>query len=72
MLHIIINRSAELIVDTMNFYFETKTLSEINDTSFISLYADEAENLSKKNVFNVCNIFFLWHQRATYLIPGYC
>ena len=34
----IINTSTELIVDVMNFYFETKSLTEINDARFISFY----------------------------------
>ena len=39
------------MVDAMNFYFESKSLAEINESNFITLYADEAENSSHKECF---------------------
>ena len=39
------------MVDAMNFYFESKSLAEINESNFITLYADEAENSSHKKCF---------------------
>ena len=39
----IINTSAESIADVLNFYFETKTLTEINVASFILFYAGKTE-----------------------------
>ena len=39
------------MVDPMNFYFESKNLAEINESNFITLYADEAENSSNKECF---------------------
>ena len=39
------------MVDAINFYFESKSLAEINESNFITLYADEAENSSRKECF---------------------
>ena len=41
------------MVDAMNFYFESKSLAEINESNFITLYADEAENSSHKECFAI-------------------
>ena len=38
------------MVGAMNFYFESKSLAEINESIFITLYAD-AENSSHKECF---------------------
>ena len=45
------NTAAESMVDAMNFYFESKSLTEINESNFITLYADKAENASHKECF---------------------
>ena len=45
------NNAAESMAGTMNFYFETKSLGEINESNFITLYADVAENSSHKECF---------------------
>ena len=45
------NTAAESMIDAMNFYFESKSLAEINKSNFITLYADEAENSSHKGCF---------------------
>ena len=45
------NTTAESMVDVMNFYFESKSLAEINESNFLRLYADEAENSSHKECF---------------------
>ena len=45
------NTAAESMADAMNFYFESKNLAEINESNFITLYADEAENPSHKECF---------------------
>ena len=37
------------MVDAMNF--KSKSLAEINESNFITLYADEAEYLSHKDCF---------------------
>ena len=39
------------MVGAMNFYFQSKSLAEINESIFITLYADEAENSSHKECF---------------------
>ena len=41
------------MVDAVNFYFESKSLAEINESNFLRLYADEAENSSHKECFAV-------------------
>ena len=45
------NTAAESMVDAINFYFESRSLAEINESNFITLYADEAENSSDKECF---------------------
>ena len=45
------NTTAKSMVDAMNFYFKSKSLTEINKCKFITLYADEAENSSHKECF---------------------
>ena len=45
------NTAAESMVDAMNFYSESKSLTEINESNFITLYADKAENASHKECF---------------------
>ena len=47
------NTWAESIVNAINFNVETKASTEINDASFISLYADEAENSFPKECFSM-------------------
>ena len=42
----------------MNFYFEIKTLPEINDASFISLCVDKVENSSPKEYFSMFATYF--------------
>ena len=42
----------------MNFYFETKTLLEINEGSFISLCTDKVENSSPKEYFSMFATYF--------------
>ena len=45
------NTAVESMVDTMNFYFESKSLTEINKSNLIKLYAHEQENSSHKECF---------------------
>ena len=52
------NTSVESSVDAMNFYFETKSLTESNDTRFISLYTVKAENSSHKECFSMFVTYF--------------
>lgn len=52
------NTWAESIVDAINFNVETKTSTEINDASFISSYADEAENSFNKEYFSMFVTYF--------------
>ena len=49
------NTADESMVDAMNFYFESKSLAEVNESNFITLYADEAENSSHKE----CSAMFV-------------
>ena len=43
--------TAESLLDAMNFYYESKNLNDIHDAPFLCLYADEAENSSRKECF---------------------
>ena len=52
------NTSVKSIVDAMNFYFEIKTLPEINDASFISLCVGKVENSSPKEYFSMFATYF--------------
>ena len=45
------NTTAESLLDTMNFYYESENLNEIRDPPFLCLYADEDENSSHKECF---------------------
>ena len=44
---------AESLVDAMNFYFESKTLKDIYDAQFLTLYVDESENVSHKETLSM-------------------
>ena len=37
----------------MNFYFELKVLKDIYDAQFLTLHADESENVSHKKTFSM-------------------
>ena len=39
------------MADAVNFYFESKSPAEINESNFITLYADETESSSHKEYF---------------------
>ena len=45
--------TAESLLDTMNFYYESENLNKIHDAPFLCLYADEAENSSHKECFEM-------------------
>ena len=46
-----LSNTAESMVDAMNFYFDSKSPAETNESNFITLYTDEAENSSYKKYF---------------------
>ena len=43
----------------MNTFFETKNLHDINDTQFLTIYANEAENSSYRETFAIFLTYFL-------------
>ena len=45
------NTTAESLLDTMNFYYESENLNKICDAHFLCLYADKAKNSSHKECF---------------------
>ena len=45
--------SAESFVDAMDFYFQSKTLKDMYDAQFLTLYADVSENASHKETFSM-------------------
>ena len=45
--------SVASLADAINFYFESKTLKDIYDARFLTLYADESENASHKETFSM-------------------
>ena len=52
-----ISNTTESIIDAVNFYFQSNTLTKINGTGFKPLYADETENSFHKE----CLSMFVTH-----------
>lgn len=50
--------AAESMVDTLDFYFKSKSLGEINESNFITFQTDEAENSSHKDCFAMFVIYY--------------
>ena len=63
------NTADESMVDAVNFYFEPKSLAEVDESNFITLYADEAENSSHKE----CSAMFVtyYSNKAQKLVTSF-
>ena len=63
------NTADESMVDAVNFYFESKSLAEVNESNFITLHADEAENSSHKE----CSAMFViyYSNKAQKLVTSF-
>ena len=59
MLRIKSNASVGSLSDAMNTVFEMKNLDDIKDAQFLTIYADEAENLSNGETFAIFLTYFL-------------
>ena len=53
------NTSVESLSDAMNTFFEMKNLDDIKDAQFLTIYANEAENLSHGETFATFLTYFL-------------
>ena len=47
------NTTAESIVESVNFYFESKSIAEITKSKFITFYANEPKNSPHKECFTM-------------------
>ena len=52
------NTSVESLLDAMNTFFEMKNLGHIKDAQFLTIYADEAENLSHRETSAILLTYF--------------
>ena len=52
------NTSVESLLDAMNTFFEMKNIDDIKYAQFLTIYANEAENLSHRETFTTFLTYF--------------